>query len=130
MNVFDQWVKHKLKAKNYIRYADDFAFLSTDKKWSESIIPEVRDFLSAKLKLTLHPDKIFSKTLVSGVDFLGWVHFPDHRILRKTTKHRMLARIKVNPKQETLQSYLGMLGHSNAQQAKQELLGQYWLWQP
>ena len=31
MNQLDQFVKHKSKAKNYIRYADDFAFLSEDK---------------------------------------------------------------------------------------------------
>ena len=31
MNKFDQFVKHKFKAKYYIRYADDFVFLSEDK---------------------------------------------------------------------------------------------------
>lgn len=129
MNVFDQWVKHKLKAKNYIRYADDFVFLSTDKKWLENIIPQVQNFLSEKLKLTLHPDKIFLKTLASGVDFLGWVHFPNHRVLRGTTKRRMFVRIKESPKPETLQSYLGLLGHGNTNKIEEQLLGCYWLYQ-
>ena len=31
MNEFDQYVKHALKAKCYIRYADDFTILSSDK---------------------------------------------------------------------------------------------------
>src|SRR3989338_1206603 len=38
MNEFDQWVKHKLKATYYIRYADDFVFLSEDRDWLGSII--------------------------------------------------------------------------------------------
>lgn len=129
MNVFDQWVKHKLKARYYIRYADDFVFLSRDRQWLEEIIPQIQKFLSEKLKLTLHPEKIFLKTMASGVDFLGWVNFSNHRILRKTTKRRMLARIKQNSKQETLQSYLGLLKHGNTHKTEQELLAWYWLWQ-
>ncbi|MBI5728728.1 MAG: CBS domain-containing protein [Candidatus Magasanikbacteria bacterium] len=45
LNCFDQWVKHKLKTKHYIRYADDFVFLSPDKDWLTSIVPLVQKFL-------------------------------------------------------------------------------------
>ncbi len=129
MNVFDQWVKHKLKAKYYIRYADDFVFLSHDKNLLEKIIPHIQEFLQINLKLSLHPDKLFLNTLAAGADFLGWVNFPDHRILRATTKRRMFARIKTHPTEETLQSYLGMLGHGNTVKLREQVLGEYWLWQ-
>lgn len=66
-----------------------------------------------KLRLELHPNKVFIKTLASGVDFLGWVNFPDHRVLRTATKRRMLARIKTNPCSEVLNSYLGLTKHGN-----------------
>ncbi len=116
MNEFDQFVKHKLKAQYYIRYADDFVFLSEDKKWLETILPQVGSFLKERLKLSLHPNKVFIKTLASGVDFLGWVHFPDHRIVRTATKRRMWKRIKEKEgKEETVQSYLGLLSHGNAE---------------
>ncbi len=46
LNVFDQFVKHKLKTKYYIRYVDDFVFLSTDKKYLENLIPEIRKLMS------------------------------------------------------------------------------------
>lgn len=75
LNEFDQFVKHTLKVRYYIRYADDFVILSPDKKYLENIIPAIAEFLQNTLKLTLHPDKIFIKTLYSGVDFLGWVNF-------------------------------------------------------
>ncbi len=114
MNEFDQFIKHKLKAEYYIRYADDFVILSDDKSWLEELLPKIADFLSEKLKLDIHPDKIFIKTLASGVDFLGWVHFLDHRVLRTTTKKRMLRRLGETKKPESVNSYLGLLKHGNA----------------
>lgn len=114
MNEFDQFLKHKLKAKYYIRYADDFVILSKDRGKLENFLPKISDFLERELKLKLHPDKIFIKTLASSVDFLGWVHFPDHRVLRTTTKRRMFKRLCESDKQETRQSYLGMLKWGNA----------------
>jgi len=113
MNEFDQFVKHELKARYYIRYADDFVFFSDNREWLGNLITPIQEFLSNKLKLKLHPDKIFIKTLASGVDFLGWVHFPDHRVLRTTTKRRMMKRIEAHPTSETLNSYLGLTKHGN-----------------
>ncbi|MEK7136154.1 MAG: reverse transcriptase/maturase family protein, partial [Patescibacteria group bacterium] len=122
MNEFDQFVKHKLKVKYYIRYADDFVVMSTDKKWLEEILLEIRGFLEEKLKLKLHPDKVFIKTIASGVDFLGWVHFPDHRVLRTMTKRRMFRNIKEKEgKVETVQSYLGLLRHGNGWKLQREI---------
>ncbi len=113
MNELDQFIKHTMRAKFYIRYADDFAVLSEDRKLLESLIPQISDFLYDKLHLTLHPQKLFIKTFASGVDFLGWVHFPDHRVLRTATRHRMMRRLKEHPEGATLQSYLGLLSHGN-----------------
>lgn len=127
LNTFDQWIKHNLKFKHYVRYADDFVFLSTDKKYLESLIPKIQQFLSTQLKLTLHPDKLFIKTLASGVDFLGWVHFSNHRVLRGVTRKRAFNRIKVHSTNETLQSYLGMLKHGNGHKIREELLNEHWV---
>jgi retron-type reverse transcriptase len=122
MDEFDQYVKHKLKVKHYIRYADDFVFLSDDKTLLEQLIPQISDFLNIMLKLSLHPNKVSIATLASGVDFLGWVHFPDHRVLRTTTKKRMFRNLQKklhNP--ATLQSYLGLLKHGNTQKLQEML---------
>ncbi|MBI1956995.1 MAG: group II intron reverse transcriptase domain-containing protein [Candidatus Niyogibacteria bacterium] len=121
MNEFDQFVKHTLKAKYYIRYADDFVIFSENRNWLQALIPQIGEFLS-QLKLELHPDKLFVKTLASGVDFLGWVHFSDHRVLRTATKRRMMKRITEHPTPETLSSYIGLLGHGNARKLKALLL--------
>jgi len=114
MNEFDQFVKHTLRARYYIRYADDFAIVSTDRIELVEILDRSRCFLLEKLKLELHPSKVSLKTFVSGVDFLGWVHFPHHRILRASTKKWVFRRLRENPSRETVDSYRGMLSHGNA----------------
>ena len=121
MNKFDQFVKHKLEVKYYIRYADDFVILQDDKRELEKILEQMKQFLETKLKLNLHPDKVFIKTIASGVDFLGWVHFPKHRVLRTATKKRMFRNINENSKPETIASYKGLLKHGNTYKLRQKL---------
>lgn len=118
MNEFDQFMKHKLKVKYYIRYADDFVILAPDKMYLEEILVKISAFLENELKLQLHPNKVFIKTIASGVDFLGWVHFPKHRVLRTATKKRMFRNILKNKKTNTIDSYLGMLSYGNAYKLK------------
>lgn len=125
MNEFDQFMKHRLKAKYYLRYADDFIVLSQNRAYLENILPSMQEFLWRMLKLIMHPDKIFIQTVASGVDFLGWVHFPDHRVLRTATKKRMFKNIKIkNGKTETVQSYLGLVSHGNSCKLRQTIQSQ------
>ena len=114
MNEFDQSAKHKLKARYYVRYADDFIIFSPDYDWLVSLVPRIEGFLRDRLGLELHPDKVSIQTLASGVDFLGWVHFPDHRVLRTSTKRRMFRNLQGEPSEATVASYRGMLRHGNA----------------
>lgn len=114
MNEFDQWIKHSLKARYYVRYADDFIILSDDKYFVEDALPRIHEFLQSCLRLKLHPDKMSMRTFASGIDFLGWVHFPDHRIIRTSTKRRMLQHLENNPSDATKTAYRGMLAHGNA----------------
>jgi len=79
-------------------------------------------FLKRNLKLHMNPNKVFIKTLSSGIDFLGWVHFPYRRVLRTSTKRRMFRKIKNNFKYQSLSSYAGLLRHGNCYEVKSELL--------
>lgn len=118
MNEFDQHVKHSLKVKYYIRYADDFVFLSGDRNYLEETQQKVEDFLLHNLKLSLHPDKVFIRTFASGVNFLGWVHFPHHKVLRTVTKRRMLRKVS----EKNVTSYLGLLSHGDGFKISEEVL--------
>lgn len=125
LNEFDQFIKHQLRLKYYIRYCDDFVILSESKQFLENLIPQISSFLKEKLKLNLHQEKTKIKKYHQGIDFLGYVSFPHHRILRVKTKKRMFAKLKIKKEQkmagaitaisfnQTLQSYLGILKHCN-----------------
>lgn len=128
MNEFDQFIKHELQVKYYIRYADDFIVISDNKKELLNLIPLISKFLKETLHLSLHPKKIFIKTMASGVDFLGWINLPYARVLRKTTERRMLRRLCENPKNASLQSYLGLLSHGDTYKLKQKILNWHGLW--
>ena len=125
LNELDQFIKHGSKERYYIRYADDFIVFSDNKGRLIEIIHLIRDFLENALKLSFHKDKLFIQTVGSGVDFLGWVHFPDHRVLRTVTKRRMFKKIKANPTPEVLDSYLGLLKHGNGKKLQKKLCDFY-----
>jgi len=117
LNEFDQFIKHKLKAKHYIRYTDDFVIFGRNQKFLKEIINPIDNFLKNKLKLSLHPDKIIMRKYNQGIDFLGYVTLPYHRVLRTKTKRRMFKKINHN----NLQSYLGVLGHCNGYKLRKKL---------
>jgi len=109
LNKVDHFVKRVLKIQYYIRYADDMIFFSRDKQTLEVLVRHLEIFLATTLKLSLHPNKIEIKTVASGVDFLGYVFFPNHVILRTSTKKRMLKRIT----EFNFPSYVSILSYCN-----------------
>lgn len=125
LNEFDQFVKHKLKEKYYIRYCDDFVILSENKNYLENLISVLSSFLKNDLKLILHSDKTKIRKFNQGIDFLGYVSFQHYKILRTKTKKRILNKAKESCKIESLNSYLGILKHCNSFKLKLDLLKTY-----
>ncbi len=117
LNELDQFIKHKLKIKYYLRYTDDFVILDRNKDYLENIIIPISEFLKNQLNLCLHPDKIIMRKYNQGIDFLGYVILPYYRVLRTKTKKRMFKKIN----QKNLQSYLGVLKHCNSYKLRREL---------
>ncbi len=110
MNEFDQFVKHQLKVKYYLRYTDDFIIAANRKEELKELLPALQEFLACVLKLVLHPQKVTISKYISGVDFLGYVIFPHHIRLRTKTKRRVMKRVC----ERNLSSYLGVCSHANA----------------
>lgn len=122
MNVFDQYVKHVLKAKYYARYCDDFVLVSKDRDFLESLLPKISEFLEENLKLKLHAQKIEIRKVSHGIDFLGYVILPHYRVLRTSTKKRILRRTRVDVSKESECSYLGVLSHCKGYKIEKEFL--------
>jgi RNA-directed DNA polymerase len=94
LNLLDQFVKHKLRVKFYLRYMDDFLFLSDSKFFLNWVKREVVCFLEKNLFLVLNPKKANLFLVKKGVSFLGYVIFPFYKLLRKSTVKRFIKRIK------------------------------------
>lgn len=133
LNELDQFVKHESKVKYYLRYADDFIFLSHNKECLSGYIHKLKEFLSDELKLELHPKKISIRCLDNGIDFLGYILLPHYVLPRTKTKKRIFKKLKEKIGSEnfnqSLQSYLGYLGHANSFRITQQLKNQVWLWE-
>ena len=113
MHEFDIYMKQELRVKYYIRYADDFVILSEDKEYLKNLLGCIESFIEQNLHLSLHENKVYIKTYSSGVDFLGWIHFPYHRQIRTSTKRKILRNTKYFPKPQTINSYRGLLSHGD-----------------
>lgn len=95
LNDFDHYVKEKLHMRYYVRYMDDFVFLSSDKEKLKQIYKEIKVILNKEYRLDLNP-KTHIGTLENGLDFLGF-----HFILKNNKLYmRIRNRIKRNFKQK------------------------------
>ena len=94
MNEVDTYVKDK-KYQAYIRYCDDFVIFSNDKKDLHLLKLEIEAFLASKLSLKFSRWSIFHVN--QGIDFLGYRHFRNKILLRKTTSKRVVKRVKNLP---------------------------------
>lgn len=138
LNEFDQFVKHTLRIKHYIRYTDDFVIVADNRAELESHLTPIRFFLKNNLYLNLHPHKVTIRKFGQGIDFLGYVLLPHHRMLRTKTKRRMMRKLMERIKhcktgelppegvEQSLQSYLGVLSHANAYKLRSKLINHYW----
>lgn len=126
LNPLDQFVKRTLKAKHYVRYCDDFVIVSHDRDFLENLVEPTADFLAGELALDLHPRKLEIRPFSQGIDFLGYVVRPHHRVFRTRTKRRMFKNVaraaalvragRMEPETLTAigHSYRGMLAHSSS----------------
>ncbi|MDD5041533.1 MAG: reverse transcriptase domain-containing protein [Candidatus Peribacteraceae bacterium] len=138
LNEFDQFIKNTLRIKRYARYTDDFVIVAGSRKELEAMLVSIRSFLKERLHLALHPHKVTIRKYGQGIDFLGYVLLPHHRVLRPKAKRRMVRRLKeriencktgrLPPEsvEQSLQSYLGVLSHADCFRLSQDLQNQYW----
>jgi len=134
LDWLDKYIKHTLQIKYYIRYMDDFIILGKDKKELHRIREEIEIFLDDYLELELN-NKTAVRPITLGIDFMGYVTWPTHRTLRKSTKKKMRRRLKqleekykddevtIEDINATIQSYLGILQHCDSHNLKKKIFG-------
>lgn len=116
LNALDQFVKHELKARHYIRYVDDFVLLHESPQQLNAWLAEIEAFLPT-LGARLNPTKTILQPVARGIDFVGQVIKPWRRSTRRKTVAEAARRIAAAPEVDllaTANSYLGLLGEATA----------------
>lgn len=135
LNPIDHFVKHELRVRGYVRYVDDFLLFGEDRRILKELGRLVREKI-AELRLAIHPDKYRLLRTADGVDFVGFVSFPDgRRKLRKGNVRRFdrrLARMKFEAAQgerewaevtRSVQSWIAHASHAQSYRLRCSLLG-------
>ena len=81
LNELDQYIKHELKLKYYIRYVDDFVIIDNNEETLETYKILINQFLNKNLSLELHPEKTKIISIKKGIGLLGIRIFPHHTLL-------------------------------------------------
>ncbi|ETR67500.1 MAG: Retron-type reverse transcriptase [Candidatus Magnetoglobus multicellularis str. Araruama] len=112
LNPLDQFVKHHLKCKYYIRYVDDMVLLGPDHYTLEQWEKQIIRFLKNQLSLSLNPKQRRLAPVKNGCNFLGYIIKPSHLLVRKRTVNkcknllnRYEKKLITNNEQYTIQKF-------------------------
>ncbi|HLC60877.1 MAG TPA: helix-turn-helix domain-containing protein [Candidatus Nanoarchaeia archaeon] len=134
LDELDQFVKHELKAKYYIRYVDDFVILHNSKKILADFKKKIGDFLKNKLIVELHPNKSYIIELDNGITFLGLRIFFYHKLIKKSNigkfeakllqfqldyKHGIISKDKAL---DSIEGWLAYISHANTYKYRNDLI--------
>lgn len=113
LTYFDHYCKEDLKLKYYYRYADDIVILHSDKKHLKHVFNEMEKYLDINLKLEIKSNWQIFPVCSRGIDFVGYVFFHSHILLRKSIKIKLKRAYRRN-KNKSLPSYNGWAMHCNS----------------
>jgi hypothetical protein len=114
LNQLDQFIKRELGCRAYLRYVDDFLLFADEKQtlwdWRRGIVERLQS-----LRLTLHEKRALPRPVMDGIKFLGFVIFPDHRLLKREkgfAYQRKLKSLLLTASQEKIKaSVQGWINH-------------------
>lgn len=93
LNEVDQYIKHDLKIRYYVRYLDDSILIVQTKQEAKQILEFVRTFLKEKLELDLN-DKTQIFKGKQGVNFCGY-KINEYRLkIRDRGKRKLKLKVK------------------------------------
>lgn len=94
LNPLDQFIKHQLRVKGYVRYMDDMLLLGDSSQQLSRYRQVIRNFMQTELELTLHPLKQTLQACQQGADYLGYKVYPHYLHLRKRNITKLLAWLR------------------------------------
>ncbi len=147
LNALDQFVKHVLKCRFYVRYVDDFILLAASEAQLKSWYHQIIHFLDTTLQLKLNPAATRLDSIFNGVDFVGFIIRPHYKLCRRRVIYNFKSRLNqfqaefVTPDHEklswkydfdalerllaTINAYLGHLKHAQTRNVVREIYQQF-----
>ncbi|MBU6388997.1 RNA-directed DNA polymerase [Patescibacteria group bacterium] len=125
LNELDQYVKHNLKARRYLRYVDDLVVVGERRETLERFRDEFSVFTANRLALRFHPAKTVIRPLTCGIDFVGYFARFGYTLARRRTVsdwRRRLESLRLAPRRKGRQAMESYLAHAKWADA-------YWLQQ-
>ena len=122
LNELDQFIKHTLKCRYYLRYMDDLLILHHDetrlKKWAD----DIRMFLKKKLDLSLNENKTSIMPVTNGVDYLGYIVRPFYVLVRRRVVNNLKSRLYSRTlNRKAYMSYMGHFKHANTHKLQKSI---------
>jgi len=126
LTELDYFVKQELRWKPYLRYMDDFLLFGPDKKELWIILSRIEAFLAEKLRLRVHPKKRTVSPVSRGIDWVGYLVFPERikvrrrNIFRFRIRNRRLralfkrGRIRPPDIRQSIMSFCAYTAHASA----------------
>lgn len=115
LNALDQFLKHHIGARHYVRYVDDFVLLHPSPQWLNDARQQIEAYLPDVLGIHLNPKKTIIQPIERGIDFVGHVIRP----WRRTTRRKIVATavqragdVSQQDLRATVNSYFGLLRQS------------------
>ena len=122
LTYFDHWIKEEKQVRYYFRYADDLVILSDSKPYLHGLLAEISEYLQDNLKLTVKGNYQVFPVEKRGIDFVGYVFYHTHTLLRKTIKQNFARMLKKNRNAKSIASYNGWAAHCNSKNLLKKLL--------
>jgi retron-type reverse transcriptase len=122
LTYFDHWIKETKQVKYYFRYADDIVILSNNKPHLHEILFDIKQYLNNNLKLLVKKNYQVFPVAKRGIDFVGYVHFHTHTLLRPSIKRRFAKAVSKNKNKATIAAYKGWTKHANTKNLLKKLL--------
>jgi len=113
LNKLDHWLKETKKIKHYLRYMDDIVILGNNKEELRNLFQDIKNYLNNNLKLTIKNNYQVFPISKRGIDFVGYVHYRNYTLLRKSIKKRFIKMIRYNKNEKSINSYNGWLLYGN-----------------
>ncbi len=147
LNRLDQFVKHELKCRFYMRYVDDFVLIDREpaklRQWRLSI----ENFLRSELALSVNERATRIAPVSGGVDFVGFVVRQDYKLVRRRVIGNLKAKLRKTERElvarrgnlvayrfdpeildsclATVNAYLGHFRHAQTLQCRQKIWRQF-----